>query len=307
MKTIPITSIEGVRIGQVSDHDNLTGCTVLFCPSGAVGGVSVRGGAPGTRETDALHPSRLVSEVHAIFLTGGSAYGLRVADGIMDYLEEQEIGFETEAARVPIVSGAVIYDLNEGAPHVRPDAAMGRLACERVSNAFDVGRYGAGTGATIGKVRGKEGQMNGGIGAAACQIGDVKMGAVVAVNCFGDVFHPLTGKRLAGVTGEQSVEDILLSGNIPDQKRENTTIGVIVTNASLSKEESTKLADIGHNGFARTIRPVHTMVDGDTLFSMATGAVKDYSFLQLSVLAVKVVEEAVISAVIAANDLDLSE
>ncbi|TDQ41445.1 P1 family peptidase [Aureibacillus halotolerans] len=302
MEKIPISAIDGIDIGQVTDAANKTGVTVFLCEKGATGGVSVRGGAPGTRETDALQPGRLVSHVHGLFLTGGSAFGLAVADGMMQYLEERGAGFDTGVANVPIVSGAVLYDLSEGSSTSRPDAAMGKQACENITSIFEEGRRGAGTGATIGKILGRDRQMLGGIGQYALQIGPLKVGAVVAVNCFGDVYDPATGQKVAGVRHELSTEELLLHGNTAEGKeRMNTTIGTVLTNAPLTKDECKTVADIAHNGLARTIRPVHTMLDGDTMFTMATGDINHSSFHQLSVLSVYVVEQAVLSAIRASN------
>ncbi|QHT46798.1 P1 family peptidase [Bacillus sp. SB49] len=277
MKEIDIRNVSDFFIGQTEDNTGTTGCTVILSKEGAVAGVDVRGGAPGTRETDLMRSENMVQKVHGLFLAGGSAYGLSAGSGVMQWLEEHHIGFETGPVKVPIVPGAILYDIDPSRPAVRPDAAMGyeaaRIAWENPP--FSNGRYGAGTGATVGKLFGRENSMKGGIGSYAFQSGKVKVGAVIAVNCFGDVVDPGTGRVVAGLhkNGEFLRTETHLMNNVStvpvtDSFQGNTTIGVLLTNASLHKSEANKLASISHNGLARTIRPSHTYVDGDTLFTM---------------------------------------
>jgi L-aminopeptidase/D-esterase-like protein len=288
-----ITDIEGVRVGHAHDEVALTGCTVILCEGGAVGGVDQRGGAPGTRETDLLRPLHLVQNVHAVVLTGGSAFGLDAAGGVMKYLEEKNIGFDTQVARVPIVPAAVLFDLNVGNPKVRPDAAMGYAACQNAtSDEAANGNIGAGAGATVGKVFGLGQAMKSGVGTASIDLGGgLIVGALVAVNSFGDVVDPGTGKILAGARKidlplAKKAEGIQFADTLATMKsfvgktimhfasRSNTVIGVVATNADLTKEETNKVAQMAHDGLARAIRPAHTLFDGDTIFTMATGKKK---------------------------------
>jgi len=285
-----ITDIPGIEIGHAQDDDALTGCTVILCRKGAVGGVDQRGGAPGTRETDLLNPVNMVEKIHAVLLSGGSAFGLDAATGVMRYLEEQKIGFNVGVARVPIVPAAVLFDLAIGKADIRPDAEMGyRAATSASTENTGVGNLGAGTGATVGKILGMKQAMKAGLGTASMEIGGgVIIGAIVAVNAFGDVISPQTGAILAGA---QSVEvgplkfgtngefaDTLkimqtLSGRtvMKFAAQGNTVIGAVATNARLTKSEATKVAQMAQDGLARTIRPAHTMLDGDTIFALSTG------------------------------------
>ncbi|MGD8625682.1 MAG: P1 family peptidase [Anaerolineae bacterium] len=285
-----ITDVPGIHVGQAQDEAALTGCTVVLCPDGAVGGVDQRGGAPGTRETDLLRPLHLVEQVQAVLLAGGSAFGLDAASGVVRYLEEQGIGFDAGVARVPIVPAAILFDLALGDASVRPDAEMGYQACLAASNEPPAeGNVGAGTGASAGKILGMGQAMKTGIGTASMEIGGgVVVGALVAVNAFGDVVDPATGRIVAGarstgvgplrVGAEGYFADTLhvmrsmvgrLSMGIAS--RGNTVIGVVATNARLDKAETNKVAQMAHDGLARAIRPAHTMLDGDTLFALATG------------------------------------
>ena len=285
-----ITDIPGLRVGHAQNEEALTGCTVVLCEEGAVGGVDQRGGAPGTREVDALHPMHLVHKVHAVMLAGGSAFGLEAATGVMRYLEEKGVGFDTHVAKVPIVPAAILFDLGIGRADVRPDAAMGYQACLNASSDPPAqGNAGAGMGATVGKILGMGQAMKAGIGTASLGIGaGVIVGALAAVNAFGDVIDPQSGQILAGArAADVGPLHIGASGYFADTlqvmqtligrtalafgSRENTVIGVVATNARLNKEETNKVAQMAHDGLARTIRPAHTMLDGDTIFALATG------------------------------------
>ncbi|MTI55026.1 P1 family peptidase [Geosporobacter ferrireducens] len=310
MREIKLTDIEGVKIGHEQDRDGATGCTVILCEEGAVTGVDVRGGAPGTRETDLLDPMNLIEKIHAVLLSGGSAFGLDAAAGIMQFLEEKKIGFDVGVTRVPIVTGAVLFDLMIGDYGIRPDKAMGYKACQNAyDQAYSEGTIGAGTGATIGKYLGMEYAMKGGIGIYCMQVGSLQIGAVVAVNCMGDVIDPKTGKIIAGILNEDksglgNTEEMMIH-NYREQKNlfhGNTTIGAVITNAKLTKAQANKIASIAHNGYARTIRPAHTMVDGDTVFVMATGR-EEADVNVVGILAVKAVEEAIIRGIQKADDL----
>ena len=304
MQEIPFTDIGGLRVGHAQDPEAATGCTVLICKEGATAGVDVRGGAPGTRETDLLNPVNLVQKVHAIFLAVGSAFGLDAAAGVMQYLEERNVGFDVQVTRVPIVCGAVLFDLAVGNHRVRPDKAMGYQACLNASPAENrQGSIGAGTGATVGKILGMQRAMKSGLGCHALQTGDLKVGALVAVNCLGDVVDPLSGEKLAGPLNDDGrtladTEEIMIAshrgkGNL---FAGNTTIGVVATNAALTKAQTAKLASMAQNGYARTMRPAHSMYDGDTIFALSTDGIEaDLSVVGL--IAARAMERAVISAV----------
>jgi len=285
-----ITDVPGILVGHAQNIDALTGCTIILCEKGAVGGVDQRGGAPGTREVDALHPMHLVNKVHGVMLAGGSAFGLDAASGAMHYLEERGVGFDTRIAKVPIVPSAILFDLGIGKSDVRPDAAMGYQACQNASSAAPAeGNVGAGTGATVGKIFGPAQCMKSGIGTASLEIGaGVIVGAIVAVNAFGDVFDPSTGQIVAGARSRdvgplhigapgyfadtlQVMKSLIGRTALGFGSRGNTVIGVVATNAKLNKEEANKVAQMAHDGLARAIRPAHTMVDGDTIFALATG------------------------------------
>lgn len=278
--SVNFTEIPGIRVGQAEDLAALTGCTVVLCTDGAVGGVDQRGGAPGTRETDVLRPMHLVDHVHAVLLAGGSAFGLDAAAGVMKYLEEHGAGFKTAHARVPVVPAAVLYDLGIGRADIRPDAAMGYEACLNAEKGkFNEGGFGAGAGATVAKLLGPDKALKSGIGAACIEISEsLYVGALVAVNAVGDIYDPTSGKVIAGPRSETgkpflpTMEHMrTMPGSSTGGTGENTVIGVVVTNATLTKEAANKVAQMAHNGLARTIRPAHTMFDGDTLFSLATG------------------------------------
>ena len=288
--TNSITDVQGIRVGQAQNLEALTGCTVILCEDGAVGGVDQRGGAPGTRETDLLRPMHLVDNVHGIMLAGGSAFGLDAASGVMRYLEEKGVGFDTRVARVPIVPAAILFDLGVGRADVRPDAEMGYQACLNATTSPPAeGNVGAGSGATVGKILGMGQAMKSGIGTASMEIGaGVIVGAIVAVNAFGDVVDPTTNQIIAGARSTTigplrvgspgyfadtlEVMKTMIGRTILGlASRENTVIGVVATNARLNKEQANKIAQMAHNGLARCIRPAHTMHDGDIIFAIATG------------------------------------
>ena len=319
-----LTSLQGILIGHYTDDRRPTGCTVVLCPQGAVAGVDVRGAAPGTRDTDALSPSNTVQEVHGVLLTGGSAYGLDAAGGVMRWLEERGHGFQVGPAIVPIVPAAVIFDLwvddfsktrpvSTQNPRIRPDAQAGYLACQAAnSEPVQQGNVGAGAGATLGKLNGTDCAMKGGIGSASLCVHGVTVAALVVCNALGDVVDPQTGKLLAGARVSADSRDLLdivkaqLNGHSisKPQAGSNTTIGVVATDAVLTKPQAHRLAQVAHDGLARSIRPVHTPMDGDTLFALGTGTSgKAADMMLLSTLAAEVTAMAVVNAVLAAKDL----
>ena len=309
MESISFFDIPGLRVGHAQDEAAATGCTVVVCEGGAVAGVDVRGGAPGTRETDLLDPRNLVERIHAVVLAGGSAFGLDAASGVMELLERRRIGFDVGVTKVPIVCSAVLFDLLCGDWSRRPDREMGRRAAE---NALDpeyrpaLGSVGAGMGATVGKFLGNDFAMRGGVGACAYRVGPVSVGALIAVNCLGDVMDPKTGNILAGAWDREKrlfpgTEDAVIAALAALAEKKNifagnTTIGVVATNARLSKAQAGKLASMSHDGYARSMRPSHTMVDGDTIFALSTGDV-GADLNALGALAARAVEEAVADAV----------
>ena len=267
-----ITDVRGIEVGQAQDEEGLTGCTVLLCRQGAVAGVDVRGSAPGTRETDLLDPVNLVEKVHAVVLTGGSAYGLDAAGGVMRYLEEQNIGYGMGSIKVPIVPAVVLYDLGLGRADIRPDAAMGYRAATSASSAAPVeGNVGAGMGASIGKVRGMEYAMKAGIGTASMDIHGLIIGAIVAVNAIGDVVDPGSGGKIAGLRSGTTL-DWMKNSQAQSAVQSNTVIGAIATNARLTKAQATRMAAMADDGLARALYPSHTLGDGDTVFALATGS-----------------------------------
>jgi L-aminopeptidase/D-esterase-like protein len=310
MHEINITNIEGIKIGHAQDLTGTTGCTVVICEQGAKAGVDVRGGAPGTRETDLLESGNLVERIHAVLLAGGSAFGLDAAAGVMQYLEERDIGFDVTVTKVPIVCGAVLFDLHVGDHRARPDKKMGYEACLNADNNKSMdGNVGAGTGATVGKILGMDRAMKGGLGTYCVQTGDLKVGAAVAVNCLGDVVDPVTGEILAGVLSEDlktyaNTEEIMIReyATKRDPLSGNTSIGIIVTNAKLTKSEANKVASMAHNGYGRTLRPAHSMFDGDTIFAIATDQV-DGEISVVGLLAARVMEQAVVRAVTKTSSL----
>ncbi|MFN8632513.1 MAG: P1 family peptidase [Chloroflexota bacterium] len=297
-----ICDVPGIAVGHATDEVAATGCTVMLCERGAVGGVDVRGAAPGTRETDLLRPTATVERVNAILLTGGSAYGLDAAAGIMRYLEARGAGFAVRTGVVPIVPGAVIFDLGIGDSRVRPDAAMGLAACEAASaSAPAEGSVGAGTGATVGKWAGPGRAVKGGIGSASVLVDGFTVGALVVVNAVGDVLDE-AGVALAGLRQQGQ----LAADADGPRPGENTTIGVVATDAPLDKAGATRLAQAAHDGLARAIRPVHTAFDGDTMFaiSTATGGARTWPVpLALTEAAAEVTARAIRRAVLLAKGL----
>lgn len=303
MQQIKVTDI-GFLIGNATNEEAATGCTVIVAPHGAAAGVCVQGSAPATRETDGLNPINMIEAIHAVVLSGGSAYGLDACSGVMQYLEQKGVGFDVGVCPVPIVCGASLFDLTCGRFDVRPDKAMGYQACQYAyeQNNYQDGNFGAGTGASVGKYLGMATAMKTGIGSYAVQIGKLKIGAVVAVNALGDIFDLHTGQQIAGILDKGKLcntEQVMLD-KIFDQReywRENTTIGCVLTNAKLSKTGANKVAQMAHDGYARTINPVHTSLDGDTIFAMASGEVADVSTDTLGTLAARVVAQAINNAV----------
>ena len=310
-----ITDIPGIEVGQSQDDEALTGCTVVLCRKGAVGGVDVRGSAPGTRETDLLNPINLVDKVHAVVLAGGSAFGLDAASGVMKYLEEQKIGYGHGATRVPIVPAAILFDLDLGKSARHPDPEMGYTAVSSAASGLVAeGNVGAGTGASVGKIFGMGGAMKSGLGTASLEIGGgVRVAAIVAVNAFGDVLDPATGQILAGARptslgpvklgGAGAFADTLkvmqtLAGRtiLALATGGNTVIAVVATNAKFDKAQTTKVAQMAQDGLARTIRPAHTMLDGDTVFALATGQ-KKADVSSVGAYAAEVLAQAILRAV----------
>jgi L-aminopeptidase/D-esterase-like protein len=302
-----ITRVPGIRVGHWTDPVGLTGCTVVLCPSGTMGSGEVRGGAPGTRETDLLRPGTLVEEVNGVLLAGGSAFGLAAADGVMRFLEESGVGFDAGAARVPIVPAAVLFDLGVGDPRARPGPDAGYAACAAASGGeVDEGNVGAGTGATVAKLNGPEGGLKGGIGTASRSKEGVVVGALAAVNALGEIFDE-DGSALAvsrieragpGPNGRSPVAGAPNPGE-PRAAGANTTLVVVATNATLSKERAHLVALAAHAGLATTIRPAHTIWDGDTAFALATGQV-EAGQREIEELATAAVSDAIRRGVLAA-------
>ncbi len=310
LKEIKFTDIDGIKVGHAQNIEAGTGCTVIICEEGAAAGVDVRGGSPGTRETDLLDPQNLVDKIHAVMLSGGSAFGLDAASGAMKYLEERDIGFDVQVTKVPIVCSAVLFDLVVGDYKVRPDFKMGYEACVNATNKeCPNGNVGAGTGATVGKFLGIERAMKGGLGSYAIQVGDLKVGAIVAVNALGDIVDPETGEILAGLLDEEGKTLIGTENAMAmkyDEKKNifsgNTTIGVVATNGIFTKSQMNKLASMSHNGYARAIRPAHSIFDGDTIFTMATSKV-EADINVVGFLAARTMERAVVNAIKSAESV----
>jgi len=307
-----ITDVPGVEVGHFTDPRRPTGCTVVLTRGGAVGGVDVRGAAPGTRETDLLHPSNLVDAVHAVMLAGGSAWGLDAAGGVMRWLEEQGVGLQMHYGLVPIVPAAVLFDLPVGDARIRPDAAAGYQACQAASGRTPAqGNVGAGAGALVGKLFGVNRGMKGGIGSASVKVDGITVGALVACNALGDVVDPATGRVLAGArtTDGNALLDIrraILAGEEPKPllAGTNTTLGVVATDAVLTKAQAHRLAQVAHDGLARAINPVHTMSDGDTIFALSTGqSGRPAAMMRLATLAAEVTARATVRAVLAARGI----
>lgn len=304
-----ILDVKGLKVGQVEDTQGLTGCTVVICEEGAVCGVDVRGAAPGTRETDLLDPINMIQKVHAVVLSGGSSFGLESTCGVSRYLEENNIGFDVGVTKVPIVVGAVLFDLAVGNPKCRPNIEMGYKACEVASETeLKQGNYGAGCGATVGKIKGIECAMKGGIGSHSVKLRNgLVVSALVAVNALGDVYE--NGNVIAGVLDDSKAKvlntyEIMKNGvtkggfNI-----DNTTIGIVATNAKLTKAECKKVSQVAHNGYAKTIFPIHTPHDGDTIFTIATGEI-EIDMTLLSSIATEVVAKSVINAIKKAESVE---
>ena len=305
---IPVTDIGGVSIGQAQNEAAGTGCTVfLFGPGGAAAGLDVRGGGPASRESELLKPTAAAQRIHAVLLAGGSSFGLDAAGGVMRYLEERSIGFSVGITTVPLVCQSNLFDLALGDPFIRPDAAMGYAACEAAGNYRD-GNFGAGTGASVGKACGMQRAMKSGIGSYALQLGTLKVGAVVAVNAIGDIYDRDTGKKIAGMrntegTGFADAEAALLGAREDASFAANTTIGVVLTNARLDKTRLCKVAAMAHDGYAASIRPVHTANDGDSIYavSLPDDAAENIPADTVGELAVKVMSRAIVRAVTSAE------
>ncbi len=302
---IPITEIKPLRIGQTENAEAGTGCTVLIAENGMAAGLDVRGGGPASRESQLLNPLMAAQTVHAVVLSGGSAYGLGTANGVMQYLEEKGYGYDTGFALVPLVVQADIYDLSVGDSKVRPDAAMGYEAARRAFEEpnYRDGNYGVGCGATVGKIAGMETSMKTGIGSYAVQIGELQVGAVVVVNALGDVFDWKTGEQIAGLLSEdgkslRSTSEYMKQTiqAVENKFTGNTTLAVIVTNAKFNKTQLCKIAGMGHDGMARSIRPVHTAADGDSIFARSVGEVEADQDL-VGLLGAEVLSEAITRAV----------
>jgi L-aminopeptidase/D-esterase-like protein len=309
-----ITDVKGVLVGHYTESKRPTGCSVVLVPDGAVGGVDVRGAAPGTRETDLLAPMNLVEKIHGVILAGGSAWGLEAACGVMKWLEEKNFGLDVGIAKVPIVPGAVLFDLLVGDCSIRPSVSAGYAACEAASSKPPAeGNVGAGAGAAVGKIFGIQRAMKGGIGTASVTVDGITVGALVAVNALGDIVDPYTGRVIAGArtTDGKSLLDTrraLLHGEKPKPliAGSNTTLGIIATDAILTKAQATQLAMVGHDGFARSINPVHTLSDGDTVFALATGkADRTLGMMVLSTMAAEAMSRAIVRAVEAAESIQL--
>jgi L-aminopeptidase/D-esterase-like protein len=302
-----LCDVPGVLVGHVTDREGLTGCTVvLFEEPYAVVGVDVRGSSPGTRETDRLGPTGTVRRTHALLLTGGSAFGLAAAEGVVRFLEERGVGLDVGVARIPLVSAAVLFDLVVGSPEARPDPVMGYEAAKSAkSGDFAQGSVGVGTGATVGKVLGMERSMKGGVGSASVGVGgDLVVGALAAVNAFGEVRDPESGRTLAGPRQDDGTlgDTVRLLPEAVSRMRwaENTTLGIVATNADLSKNGANKIAQMAHDGLARVVHPVHTTVDGDVVFAASVGGVEAATDV-VGAWGARVMQEAILRAVRAAE------
>lgn len=309
MKEISIKDIENVKIGQAENREAGTGCTVIICEEGAPAGLDVRGGGPVSRESELLKAEAAAQFIHAVTLAGGSAFGLDAAGGVMQYLEEKGFGFDVGVTKVPLVCQASLFDLTVGDTFTRPDKKMGYEACVNSENGgnYQDGNYGAGTGATVGKSHGMDYCMKSGIGSYAVQIGELKVGAIVAVNALGDIYDWKNGQKVAGLlnedkTGFRSItEEMYQKYDVVENKfTGNTTIGIILTNGKFDKSKLNKIASMTHNGYARAIRPVHTSADGDSIFAMSVGKV-DADMDMVGTLAADVMAEAILRAVSSAE------
>lgn len=302
-----LTDVEGIKIGHSQNYEAMTGCTVIICGEGASGGVDVRGSAPGTRETDLFEAEKMVDKIHGIVLSGGSAFGLDASSGVMKYLEENNIGLDVGPTKVPIVASAVIFDLNIGDYKIRPDLKMGYEAAKSArKNENRQGNIGGGLGASVGKILGPKSAMKTGLGSASLKLGDLVVSAMVLVNSFGDIYDISNGRQMAGPYDYKERKLLNTIDIMKKAKKKlefsptNTTIGVIATNGKLSKAEANKVSQMAHNGFAKSINPVHTMMDGDTIFTMATNEIK-VDINLIGVLAAEVMSRAISNGVVYAK------
>jgi L-aminopeptidase/D-esterase-like protein len=306
-----ITDIPGIRVGHYTDLQAATGCTVILCEGGAVAGVDVRGGAPGTRDTDLLNPINVVEKIHAVMLSGGSAFGLNSFGGVQRYLEEKGVGYEMAGVRVPIVPGAVVFDLDVGSARVRPGADEGYQAClNATAGRVAEGCVGAGTGAIFGQLKGKRLATKGGVGTASVKFyGDVIVAAIIVVNALGDIIDPTTGRILAGIRSEDgkgfdnTIELMKQGFTYLAEPGRNTVVGVVATNAVLTKAQAAKVAGMAHDGMARAINPSHSMHDGDTIFALSLGNRKS-DVTTVGAMAAEVTRLAIVSAVKKAVTID---
>ena len=317
MKQIKINEIENIKIGNAENKEAGTGCTVIICEKGAVTGLDVRGGGPASRESELLKPTAASGFINAILLSGGSAFGLDAAGGVMEYLEEKNVGFDVGITKVPLVAQSCIFDLSVGDMKVRPDKSMAYEACVNAEkNNPTMGNAGAGTGATVGKLGGMTTAMKGGLGSYAVQIGDLKVGAIVAVNACGDIYDYDTHEIIAGLltpdlknfaNTEQVIYNMCeaamatVGNGLENKEMQNTTIGVIITNGKFTKAQMNKIATMAHNGYARTINPVHTSMDGDSIYAMSVGEVTA-DMDMVGTLAANVMGHAVCDAIRKAED-----
>ena len=309
MREIPVTEVAPVRIGQTENAEAGTGCTVIIAENGMAAGLDVRGGGPASRDSQLLNPLAAAQQIHAVVLSGGSAFGLGAADGVMEYLEEKDIGFDVAVTKVPLVAQSDLFDLTVADPKTRPDREMGREAARRAMEEpnYRDGNYGAGCGATVGKFGGMETCMKTGIGSYAIEIGELRIGALVALNALGDVYDWKNGEKIAGLlsedkTGFRSTEE-LMKGSIRKVENKfagNTTLAAVITNAAFHKAQLCKIAGMAHDGYARSIRPVHTSADGDSIYALSAGNVETDMDL-VGVLAAEVVSEAIKRAVYSAD------
>ncbi len=308
-KEISILDFENVKIGNAQNEVAGTGCTVLIFEQGAAAGLDVRGGGPASRESELLKPLAAAEQIHAILLSGGSAFGLDAGGGVMGYLEKKNIGFDVGVTKVPLVCQSCLFDLTVADTFTRPDFSMGYAACEGAEeNNYKDGNVGAGTGATVGKLYGMEQCMKSGIGSYAIQIGELKIGAIVAVNALGDIYDYKSGKKIAGLLSADknafldTEEEMIKSYEVIANKFVgNTTIGAVITNAKFNKTQLSKIAGMTHNGYAKSIRPVHTSADGDSIYAVSVGNVEADQDV-VGILAAKVMSEAIIKAVMSAKD-----
>ena len=304
MCEISIKDIENIKIGAAENFEGGTGCTVIICENGAPVGLDVRGGGPASRESELLKPTAAADSVHAVLLSGGSAFGLDAAGGVMKYLEERDVGFDVGITKVPLVCESCLFDLTVGDKDIRPDKEMGYAACVNAeAGNYRDGSVGAGVGATVGKLYGMDYCMKSGIGSYAVQTGELQVGAIVAVNALGDIFDHKTGKKIAGLLNEEkngfrsTTDEMLKNYSVKENKFVgNTTIGVVITNARFNKTELNKIASMTHNGYARSIDPVHTSADGDSIYAMSVGEVSA-DMDMVGTLAARVMAEAIVKAV----------